>query len=104
MISKNQAIYMMNVYKILSNDKCFRILKVLDDAENLFEGYKMNVTEILVKARLYEAETSTALNKMKRFGLVSSIRDGKFVRYTINKKMLDELGCIETYIDNLKIK
>jgi hypothetical protein len=102
MVTKNQALYMANVYKLLANEKCLKIIKALEFAN--VNGYTMNVTEILVKARLYENETSAMLNKMKRLGMVTSVRSGKFVNYSINKKMFDELGCIENYIVNLEIK
>jgi predicted transcriptional regulator len=98
MMTKNQALYMLGVYKILSSHKYRYVLKLIEDSGEI------NVSTITLKMQFNSSETSFILSKMKRFQLVNTNRVGNFVYYSINKETFEELGVMKSYFEKLKIK
>ncbi len=51
---------------------------------------KMTVTEIYVKLRLEQSVASQHLAILRKGGFVQTVRDGKFIFYSVNNDRLDE--------------
>ena len=64
----------------------------------IHEEQKITVTEIYVKLRLEQSVASQHLAILRRTGLVTTKREGKFIYYTINQKRITS---IETFVKNL---
>ena len=62
-----------------------QIIKLLDESQ------KMTVTEIYVKLRLEQSVASQHLAILRRAGIVSTTRDGKFIYYSVNYQRLVEV-------------
>lgn len=62
-----------------------QIIKLLD------EHQKMTVTEIYVKLRLEQSVASQHLAILRRAGIVTTSRDGKFIFYSVNYIRLAEV-------------
>src|SRR5450755_948456 len=62
-----------------------QIVRLLD------EHKKMTVTEIYVKLRLEQSVASQHLAILRRAGIVSTSRDGKFIFYSVNYTRLAEV-------------
>ena len=59
---------------------------------NLIETEKkITVTEIYVRLRLEQSVASQHLAILRRAGIVTTQRDGKFIYYTVNYKRIDEI-------------
>ncbi len=70
-----------------------QIIKLLDDHQ------KMTVTEIYVKLRLEQSVASQHLAILRRAGIVSTSRDGKFIFYSVNYARLTEVvAFVETLV------
>jgi len=59
---------------------------------------KITVTEIYVRMRLEQSVASQHLAILRRAGIVSTQRDGKFIYYTVNHKRVEE---INQFVQNL---
>lgn len=59
---------------------------------------KITVTEIYVRMRLEQSVASQHLAILRRAGIVSTQRDGKFIYYTVNHQRIDE---INKFVQNL---
>ncbi len=62
-----------------------QILKLIHQHE------KMTVTEIYVKLRLEQSVASQHLAILRKAGFVSTLRDGKFIFYSVNHERLDQV-------------
>ena len=62
-----------------------QIIKLLDEFQ------KMTVTDIYVKLRLEQSVASQHLPILRRAGIVSTSRDGKFIYYSVNYNRLEEV-------------
>lgn len=62
-----------------------QIIKLLDETQ------KMTVTEIYVKLRLEQSVASQHLAILRRAGIVTTTRDGKFIYYSVNYQRLAEV-------------
>ena len=62
-----------------------QIIKLLD------EHQKMTVTEIYVKLRLEQSVASQHLAILRKAGFVNTLRDGKFIFYSVNYNRLDQV-------------
>ena len=69
-----------------------QILKLID------EQGRITVTEIYVKLRLEQSVASQHLAILRKANVVKTIRDGKFIYYSLNEKRLNELGQIVNQI------
>ena len=61
------------------------MLKLLD------ENKKMTVTELYVKLRLEQSVASQHLAILRRAGIVSTVRNGKFIFYSPNYSRITEV-------------
>lgn len=52
---------------------------------------KMTVTEIYVKLRLEQSVASQHLAILRKAGFVNTLRDGKFIYYSVNNSRLDQV-------------
>lgn len=59
---------------------------------------KMTVTEIYIKLRLEQSVASQHLAILRKTGYVTTIRDGKFIYYSVNEERLAE---IHTFVHQL---
>lgn len=57
----------------------------------LDEKQKMTVTELYVQLRLEQSVASQHLAILRRAGMVSTTREGKFIYYAVNHKRLAEI-------------
>ncbi|MCU7551703.1 metalloregulator ArsR/SmtB family transcription factor [Chitinophagaceae bacterium LB-8] len=62
-----------------------QILKLLHQNE------KMTVTEIYVKLRLEQSVASQHLAILRKAGFVNTLRDGKFIFYSVNHDRLNQV-------------
>jgi DNA-binding transcriptional ArsR family regulator len=62
-----------------------QILKLLHQNE------KMTVTEIYVKLRLEQSVASQHLAILRKAGFVNTLRDGKFIYYSVNHDRLNQV-------------
>jgi DNA-binding transcriptional ArsR family regulator len=62
-----------------------QMIKLLDDHK------RMTVTEIYVKLRLEQSVASQHLAILRRAGIVATIRDGKFIYYSVNYDRVKEI-------------
>lgn len=62
-----------------------QILKLLHQNE------KMTVTEIYVKLRLEQSVASQHLAILRKAGFVNTVRDGKFIFYSVNHDRMDQV-------------
>jgi ArsR family transcriptional regulator, virulence genes transcriptional regulator len=63
-----------------------QMLKLID------EYGKMTVTELYLKLRLEQSVASQHLAILRKAGFVKTVRDGKFIYYSINAERLEELN------------
>ena len=56
----------------------------------LHQHGKMTVTEIYVKLRLEQSVASQHLAILRKAGFVDTLRDGKFIYYSVNYERLNE--------------
>lgn len=63
-----------------------QILKLID------ESGKITVTELYVKLRLEQSVASQHLAILRKAGFVKTVRDGKFIYYSVNTDRLKELN------------
>src|SRR5829696_1886999 len=62
-----------------------QIMKLIHQSE------KMTVTEIYVKLRLEQSVASQHLAILRKAGFVHTVRDGKFIYYSVNQDRLDQV-------------
>ncbi|HVG16806.1 MAG TPA: metalloregulator ArsR/SmtB family transcription factor [Chitinophagaceae bacterium] len=62
-----------------------QILKLINNQD------RMTVTEIYVKLRLEQSVASQHLAILRKAGFVATVRDGKFIYYSVNHARLDEV-------------
>lgn len=60
----------------------------------LHQNGKMTVTEIYVKLRLEQSVASQHLAILRKAGYVNTLRDGKFIFYSVNYSRLDQVHSI----------
>ena len=64
----------------------------------IHENGKLTVTEIYVKLRLEQSVASQHLAILRKSGIVSTKREGKFIYYAINEKRVE---AIEQFVKDL---
>jgi len=69
-----------------------QILKLID------EHGRMTVTELYVKLRLEQSVASQHLAILRKAGFVKTVRDGKFIFYSVNANRLKDLN---KFVDEL---
>lgn len=63
-----------------------RMIDLLDEQEN------MTVTDIYIKLRLEQSVASQHLAILRRAGVVTTVRDGKFIYYSLDKERLEQIS------------
>jgi ArsR family transcriptional regulator, virulence genes transcriptional regulator len=63
-----------------------QLLKLIEDQK------RITVTEIYVRLRLEQSVASQHLAILRKAGIVSTERDGKFIFYLINHKRIEEVS------------
>src|SRR4051812_36221225 len=58
----------------------------------IHQNGKMTVTEIYVKLRLEQSVASQHLAILRKAGVVTTSRDGKFIYYSVDHERLDEIS------------
>ena len=58
----------------------------------IHENKRLTVTQLYVKLRLEQSVASQHLSILRKAGIVSTERDGKFIYYTINSSRIIELN------------
>ncbi len=66
----------------------------------IHENAKMTVTEIYVQLRLEQSVASQHLAILRRAGFVNTIRDGKFIHYSVNHDRLAEVHKLSAQLLN----
>ena len=67
--------------------------KLINEKEKLIEDEKkITVTEIYVRLKLEQSVASQHLAILRKAGIVTTQRDGKFIFYIINHKRIDEIS------------
>lgn len=74
------------VLRALNHKLRQQLLHLLDEQE------KITVTEIYVKLRLEQSVVSQHLAIMRRAGIVTTKREGKFIYYAVNYNRLKEIS------------
>jgi DNA-binding transcriptional ArsR family regulator len=65
-----------------------RVIDLLEDGDTL------TVTDIYIKLRLEQSVASQHLAILRRAGVVTTERQGKFIYYSINKNRLAQIGTL----------
>lgn len=58
----------------------------------IYENKRLTVTELYVKLRLEQSVASQHLAILRKAGIVSTERDGKFIFYTINSSRISAIN------------
>jgi len=74
------------VLRALNHKLRQQLLKLIEEEK------KITVTEIYVRLRLEQSVASQHLAILRKAGIVSTERDGKFIFYTVNYKRVDEIN------------
>ncbi|MFN8242778.1 MAG: metalloregulator ArsR/SmtB family transcription factor [Ferruginibacter sp.] len=74
------------VLRALNHKLRQQLLKLIEDEK------RITVTEIYVRLRLEQSVASQHLAILRKAGIVSTERDGKFIFYSVNYKRLEEIS------------
>lgn len=66
--------------------------------KTIYEHKRISVTDLYVKLRLEQSVASQHLAILRKADIVSTIREGKFIFYTVNTDRIDE---IISFVKNL---
>ena len=80
------------ILRALNNKLRQQIVKLIDEQK------KVTVTEIYVKLRLEQSVASQHLAILRRAGIVSTIREGKFIFYNVDYARLEQ---VNQFVENL---
>lgn len=58
----------------------------------------ITVTEIYVKFRIEQSVASQQLAILRNAGIVTTVRDGKFIMYNVNQNRINEIGTFVTQL------
>ena len=62
--------------------------------KTIHENKRLTVTQVYVKLRLEQSVASQHLAILRKAGIVSTERDGKFIFYTLNSSRIEEINQI----------
>jgi DNA-binding transcriptional ArsR family regulator len=74
------------VLRALNHKLRQQILKTID------EHKRITVTELYVKLRLEQSVASQHLAILRKADIVNTVREGKFIFYTINEERIDDIN------------
>lgn len=66
--------------------------------QTIYEHKRISVTDLYVKLRLEQSVASQHLAILRKADIVSTVREGKFIFYTVNLDRIDE---IKSFVSNL---
>lgn len=66
--------------------------------QTIHEHKRISVTDLYVKLRLEQSVTSQHLAILRKADIVSTVREGKFIFYTVNHDRIED---IKTFVSNL---
>lgn len=72
-------------FRVIVHPARIQIIKLLLEYESL------NVTQILTKLNMNQAETSIHLTIFKKYGIAKSVKQGKMRIYSLNTKLLEDI-------------
>ena len=58
----------------------------------IYENKRLTVTQIYVGQRLEQSVASQHLSILRKAGIVSTLRDGKFIYYSVNYSRIEEIN------------
>ena len=73
------------ILQVLNHNGRKQIIRLLEENDSL------TVTEIYIKMRLTQSETSTHLSLMRKAGLVKAKREGKYVLYSLDQERVGNI-------------
>ena len=76
------------VLRALNHKLRQQLLKLIEEEK------KITVTEIYVRLKLEQSVASQHLAILRKAGIVTTQRDGKFIYYTVNYKRIDEINSV----------
>lgn len=59
--------------------------------QTIFEHKRISVTDLYVKLRLEQSVASQHLAILRKADIVSTVREGKFIYYTVNEERISEI-------------
>lgn len=59
--------------------------------QTIYEHKRISVTDLYIKLRLEQSVASQHLAILRKAGAVSTIREGKFIYYTVNHDRIEEI-------------
>jgi DNA-binding transcriptional ArsR family regulator len=69
--------------------------------KTIHENKRLSVTQIYVKMRLEQSVASQHLAILRKAGILSTERNGKFIFYTINSSRIEEInGLVNNLVEN----
>ncbi len=77
---------MLLITRALEHDIRKKMINLLCDQT------KMTVTEVYLKMKIEQSVASQHLAILRKADVVSSIRDGKFIYYSLNKSQLEKIA------------
>jgi ArsR family transcriptional regulator, virulence genes transcriptional regulator len=88
-------------------NKSAKVLRALNHnlrqlvVKTIHENKRLTVTQIYVKLRLEQSVASQHLAILRRAGILSTQREGKFIFYTINSSRIEEIkGLVNNLVEN----
>ena len=95
--ASNENVLKINYHNLKKGALVLRALnhKLRQQILGLIESEKkITVTEIYVRMRLEQSVASQHLAILRRAGIVTTQRDGKFIYYTVNHKRISEITAV----------
>lgn len=80
------------ILRAIDHELRLQIIKMLSN------GNRLTVTDLYIKLRMEQSVASQHLATLKDVGLLDTIREGKFIYYTLNTDRLSE---ISEFVENL---
>ena len=98
---KNEELYSLDVYNV---KKASLILRAINHdlrqiiIKTIYQNKKISVTELYSSLRIEQSVASQHLALLRRAEIVTTIREGKFIYYSLNFPRINE---IEKLVGNL---
>ena len=77
---------MFEVLRIIKHPLRVNILNLISEREN-----SLTVSQIQVKLRMGQSEVSQQMAKLRKAGLVTTVRSGKQIFYSVDYRMFDDI-------------
>ena len=88
--------YVADMLRLMGNKKTFLILQIICDSKGIY------VTELSIKANLFQTEVSSILSKLRRYGIVKCTHESKLRKYEINHRRFEHIAVtIKNYVNTI---